>query len=60
MSESELEILNALRKIVLDIEPSTIDDIEKVEDEINLISRNAFFETTETMRTIEDAIELQE
>jgi len=60
MSKSEQEILDALRKIVLDIEPSTSDDIKKVEGEINLLSRNAFCETTETMRIIEDAIELQE
>jgi len=57
-SKVELEILTELRKIVLDIKPSTNDEINRVEYEINSINRKALYETSEDMRNYEKSIEL--
>lgn len=60
MSESEIEIqiLTELRKVVLDIKPSTKDDIDRVESEINTINCKASYETSEDMRNYEKNIDL--
>lgn len=61
MSEVEIQvhISNALRKVVLEMKPSTSDDMTRVEEEINKMNRNALYETTETMLDLEKSIELQ-
>ncbi len=58
--EIEVRILNELREVVLDIKPSTKDDVDKMESEINHITRNALYETSEDMRNFEKCIELLE
>ena len=57
-SELELKILTELRKIVLDIKPSTEDDLNRVECEINSINSKAVYETSEDMRNYEKDINL--